>query len=75
MLLPAAILSLLGCSSTTSGPNTPAPSVDETTSETSPEVSPTSVIVPVDATGFPNPCQLVTREEADAHYWHEIPGR
>jgi hypothetical protein len=73
VLLPAtAVALLLGCASTTSGPNPPAPSTADTIPP-SPAVTPTSVIVPVDATGFPDPCKLVTREEADATIGTKFP--
>ena len=73
LLATAMLVPLLGCSSTTAGPNPPPPPSTDDTSEVSPQVTPTSVIVPVDATGFPDPCQLVTKEEADATIGTKFP--
>jgi hypothetical protein len=73
VLLPAAAaVMLVGCSSASSGSEPPAPSTVDTT-PASPAPTPTSVIVPVDATGFPDPCKLVTKEEADATIGTKFP--
>ena len=65
VLVPVAALAfLVGCSSPSPSPATGSASPVQT-SEPSPAAT-TPTVVPVDATGFPDPCQLVTKEEAEA---------
>jgi len=65
------LLALVGCSpaTQTAGPSGPPAS---TTGQASP--SPTlPTVVPVDGTGLPHPCRLVTKQEADATIGTEFP--